>query len=191
MIKNYFLTAWRSLRRNRVSSVINIVGLAVGMAVTILIGLWIWDEVTFDHYHDNYRHIAQVMERETANGDVHTSTAIALPMEAAMNKIYGADFKHIVMSSWNDEHILSIGDKHVGYPGVFIGSGAPELFSLRMVAGSRDGLKGPTSLLLSESVAKALFGSADPGTTTRCSFMSRRRITWIWRRNRRRSGISN
>jgi putative ABC transport system permease protein len=162
MIKNYLVVAWRGLRKNRVSSFINIAGLAMGMAVTILIGLWIWDEVSFDHYHANYRHIAQVMERETVNGNMHTSTAIALPMEAAMNKVYGADFKHIVMSSWNDLHILSLGDKHVSYSGVFIGSAAPELFSLQMVAGSRDGLKGPSSLLLSESVAKALFGEADP-----------------------------
>ncbi len=162
MIKSYLLIAWRSLCKNRVSSFINIAGLAMGMAVTILIGLWIWDEVSFDQYHANYRHIAQVMERETVNGNMHTSTAIALPMEAAMNKAYGADFKHIVMSSWNDLHILSLGDKHVSYSGVFIGSAAPELFSLQMVAGSRDGLKGPSSLLLSESVAKAIFGEADP-----------------------------
>ena len=162
MIKNYLLIAWRSLRKNRVSSFINISGLATGMAVTILIGLWIWDEVSFDHYHDNYRHIAQVMESSTVNGNLRTSTAVALPMEAAMNKTYGADFKHVVMSSWNDGHILSLGDKHVAYPGVFIGSGAPDMLSLRMVAGSKDGLKGPSSMLLSESVATALFGSADP-----------------------------
>ena len=73
------------------------------------------------------------MESETLNGDKHTSTAISLPMEAAMTKNYGADLKHIVMCSWNDGHILSLGDKHVSYPEVFIGSGALEMLSLRMV----------------------------------------------------------
>lgn len=145
--------AWRGLRKGRINSVINIAGLAAGMAVTTLIGLWIWDEASFDRYHNNYEHIAKVRIRETVNGNVHVGEVIALPMEAAMEKGYAADFKHIVMSSWNDGHILSVGDKHVAYPGVFIGSGAPDMLSLRMVRGSRDGLKGPSSLLLSESVA--------------------------------------
>ena len=143
-------------------SVINIAGLAAGMAVTTLIGLWIWDELSYDQYHEHYEHIAQVMIRETANGNVNVGSTVALPMEAAMSQRYGSAFKHIVMASWNDGHILSIGDKHVAYPGVFIGSGAPDMLSLRMVRGSRDGLKGPSSLLLSASVAKALFADGDP-----------------------------
>jgi putative ABC transport system permease protein len=158
MIKNHILIAWRGLCKGRMNSVINISGLAAGMAVTTLIGLWIWDELSFNRCHDHYDHIASVMVRETVNGNVRVGGVIALPMEAAMEKGYGADFKHIVMSSWNDGHILSIGDKHVAYPGVFIGSGAPDMLSLRMVRGSRDGLSGPSSLLISESVARALFG---------------------------------
>jgi putative ABC transport system permease protein len=162
MIKNHFLIAWRGLRKGRMNSVIKIAGLAAGMAVTTLIGLWIWDELSFDHYHDHHDHIASVMIREQVNGDVRVGGVIPLPMEAAMEKGYAADFRHIVMSSWNDGHILSIGDKHVAYPGVFIGSGAPDMLSLRMVRGSRNGLRGPSSLLLSESVARALFGDGDP-----------------------------
>src|SRR5580692_11674258 len=111
MIKNHFLIAWRGLRRGRMNSVINIAGLAAGMAVTTLIGLWIWDELSYDQYHEHYEHIASVMIRETANGNVNVGATIALPMEAAMNQGYGSAFKHIVMASWNDGHILSIGDK--------------------------------------------------------------------------------
>ena len=53
MIKNYLKIAWRNLIRNKASALINIGGLAVGMAVAMLIGLWIWDEVSFDSGYPN------------------------------------------------------------------------------------------------------------------------------------------
>ena len=60
MIRNYFKTAWRNLKKNKVYSFINIGGLAIGMAVAMLIGFWIYDEVNFDKYHQNFESIAQV-----------------------------------------------------------------------------------------------------------------------------------
>ncbi|HMH34733.1 MAG TPA: ABC transporter permease [Puia sp.] len=66
MFKNYFKIAWRNLLRNKISSFINIGGLAMGMSVAILIGLWIYDELSFNKYHQNYDHITQVMTRQKA-----------------------------------------------------------------------------------------------------------------------------
>jgi putative ABC transport system permease protein len=162
MIKNYFKIAWRNLLRNRASSFINVTGLSVGMAVAMLIGLWIWDELSFNKYHQHYNSIAQVMEQDTRNGTVYTSTAVALPLDAAMHKMYGSDFRRMVMSSWNDPHTLAAGDKKISYPGTFIGAEAPEMFTLNMIRGSRNGLKDPSSILISQSVATALFGNDDP-----------------------------
>jgi len=65
MIKNYLKVAWRNLSRNKVYSFINISGLAAGMAVAILIGLWIYDEVSYNKYHKNYDRIAQVIQNVT------------------------------------------------------------------------------------------------------------------------------
>src|SRR5450432_171393 len=162
MIKNYFKIAWRNLFRNRVSSFINITGLSVGMAVAMLIGLWIWDELSFDKYHQNYGRIAQVMENDTHNGTIHTNSAIPLPLDAEMRKSYGSDFKYIVMASWNDQHVLAVGNKKISCPGSFIGEEAPEMLTLDMIKGSRNGLKDPSSMIISKSVATALFGDADP-----------------------------
>jgi tRNA(His) 5'-end guanylyltransferase len=75
MIKNYFKIAWRNLVRSKGYSAINIGGLAVGMAVAMLIGLWVYDELTFNKYHTNYDRIAQVMQHATFNGKVETQTA--------------------------------------------------------------------------------------------------------------------
>jgi putative ABC transport system permease protein len=72
MIRNYFKTAWRNLIRNRASSVINIGGLAIGMAVAIQIGLWIYDELSFNKNFSNYPHIVKVVQNVTNNGEVQT-----------------------------------------------------------------------------------------------------------------------
>ena len=103
MIKNYLTTARRNLVKNRASSFINIGGLAVGMAVAMLIGLWIWDELSFDKYHQNYDKIAMVMQSETASGNVNTGATISLPLDAALRKNYGGDFKHIALSSFPEK----------------------------------------------------------------------------------------
>jgi len=161
MIKNYLTIAWRNLVKNRASSFINIGGLAVGMAVAMLIGLWIWDELSFDKYHQNYDKIAIVMQSETANGDVSTGATISLPLDAALRKNYGSDFKHIALSSFPEQHVLNVGEKNVAYQGSFMGAEAPEMFTLKILAGKRDGLKDQSSILISQSVATALFGSAD------------------------------
>ena len=61
MIKNYFKIAWRNLVKSKFYSGINILGLAAGMAVAMLIAFWIWDEVTYDRYHAKHDRLAQVM----------------------------------------------------------------------------------------------------------------------------------
>ncbi|MBS1520306.1 MAG: ABC transporter permease [Bacteroidetes bacterium] len=162
MIKNYLKVAWRNLIKNKATSFINIGGLAVGMAVAILIGLWIWDELSFDKYHKNYDRIAIVMQNETFNGTVNTGAAVSLPFDAELRKSYGSDFKHIALSSWTNKHIFTVGDKNISFSGNFMGDEAPEIFSLNMLKGNDKGLKDRSSILISQSVAKALFGDANP-----------------------------
>jgi hypothetical protein len=67
MFTNYLKIALRSLIRNKTYSLLNISGLATGMAVALLIGLWIWDELSFNTYHKKYDRIAQVMLGNKAN----------------------------------------------------------------------------------------------------------------------------
>ncbi|WP_426668902.1 ABC transporter permease [Mucilaginibacter sp. McL0603] len=162
MIKNYFKIAWRNLIKNKASSFINIGGLAVGMAVAMLIGLWIWDELSFDKYHQNYDRVAIAMQHETFDGTINTSAVISLPLDAELRKSYGNDFKHIALSSWTEKHVFNVGDKNISYSGNFMGSEAPEIFSLKMISGTRDGIKDRSSMMISQSVAKALFGNTDP-----------------------------
>ena len=68
MLKNYFKIAWRNLGRSKAHSFINIVGLSFGMAVAILIGLWMYDELSYNKNFDNYDHVAQVIQNVSNNG---------------------------------------------------------------------------------------------------------------------------
>lgn len=162
MISNYFRLAFRNLRKNKSHSFINIAGLSVGMAVAMLIGLWIWDELSYDKYHQNYNRIAQVGQHVNVNGTIKTGKTMPIPLGEELRKTYSGDFKHVVLSSFIDKHVLSAGDKNITQKGAFMQSAAPDLFTLVMVKGSRTGLKDPSAIMLSSSTAQMLFDDADP-----------------------------
>ena len=162
MIKNYLKIAFRNLAKNKVSSFINIGGLAVGMAVAILIGLWVYDELSFDKYHKNYDRIAQVMQHANFNGEWDSQTANPAVMGPELRNKYGSDFKYVVQSSWTGSHLLSVGNKHITKVGNFFEPDAPEMLSLKMLKGTRAGLKDPYSIMLSASAAESVFGKEDP-----------------------------
>ncbi|MBS1533153.1 MAG: ABC transporter permease [Bacteroidetes bacterium] len=164
MIKNYLKIAWRNLVKNRVSSFINIGGLAVGMAAAMLIGLWVWDELSFNKYHQNYNHIAQVNTymHDPGSGRQGINNTLQYPLITELENNYKNNFKYIVPASWNEDDILSAGDKKFSRTGLFMDPHAPEMLTLKMIRGSRSGLKDPHSVMLSESTANAFFGNADP-----------------------------
>jgi putative ABC transport system permease protein len=162
MIKNYFKIAWRNLINSKGYSAINIGGLAVGMAVAMLIGLWVHDELSFDKYHMNYDRIAQVMQHANYNGKVVTQVANPGLMGPELRNKYGSDFKYVVQSSWTSGHLLTVGNRHITKVGNFFEPDAPEMLTLKMLRGTRAGLKDPYSIMLSASAAESIFGSEDP-----------------------------
>ena len=162
MIKNYFKTAWRNLVKSKGSSFINISGLSVGMAVAMLIGLWIWDELNFDKYHKNYDTIAQVMQHQNYNGEIATQAANPAQMAEEIRRVYGRDFKYVLQSTWNNNHSLTYKDKIFLKSGSSIEPEITEMLTLRMLKGTRAGLKDMNSILLSSTVAKAIFNDTDP-----------------------------
>src|ERR1700743_3850079 len=96
MIRNYFKVALRHLRKNGVLSFINIGGLAAGMAVVLLIGLWITDELSYNTYHKHHDRIAQLMVNADYNGQVYTISSNPMPLAAALRSEYGKAFSYIV-----------------------------------------------------------------------------------------------
>ncbi|RYU90557.1 FtsX-like permease family protein [Mucilaginibacter terrigena] len=165
MFRNYLKISWRNLTKNKAHTFINVTGLSVGMAVAMLIGLWIWDELSYDKYFQNKDKIVQVWQHQTFNGKIGSQTSIPIPLGTLLRTDYtgkGKDFKYMVLSSWTFEHILAVGDKKITQTGNFMQPEAPDMLSLKMLKGTRGGLKDPSSILLSAKVAKTLFGDADP-----------------------------
>jgi ABC-type antimicrobial peptide transport system permease subunit len=161
MFKSYLKIAWRNLLKNKVYSFINIGGLALGMVITILIGLWMHDELTFDRYHDHYDRLVQAMQHQISGGVKRTGVAIPMPLESELRTRYGSDFEHISLFTWIGDHILSFKDQKVAKTGNYVQTDFPEMASLEMIHGSYADFRDPASVFLSESVALALFGSTD------------------------------
>lgn len=162
MLKNYLKIAYRNLLKNKAHSLINIAGLSVGMAVAMLIGLWIWDELSFDKSFKNYDHLAQIKQNVLVNGDVATGTSVPWPIGSQISKDYGSNFKAVSMASFTYGHILGLGDKKLNINGTFFEPQALDMLSVNMLKGGKTALNDPSSILLSASTAKAYFGNGDP-----------------------------
>jgi putative ABC transport system permease protein len=159
MIKNYFKIAWRNLLKSKVYSSINVLGLACGMAVAMLIGFWMFDELTFDHYHANHKKIAQVMITQTFNNQTGTGQAMAIPLGMELRNKYGSDFKYVTLCSWNFGFIVGTGEKKLSKSGMWVQPEFPIMMGLEKLHGNLKALTDPSSILIDQSLAAALFGT--------------------------------
>ncbi|SDQ12837.1 ABC transporter permease [Flagellimonas zhangzhouensis] len=162
MLKNYLKIAWRNLTKHKAYTIINVGGLALGMAVTLIIGLWINDELNHNSHFPQKDKIAQVYQSQTMNGQTGTGPAIPRPLEMAMREDYMDNFKYVVMSSWNTPQYLKNGETSLSRNGYFIQRDAPEMLDLKIIKGEKDGLREINTIMLSESSANALFSNEDP-----------------------------
>ncbi|HVI44076.1 MAG TPA: hypothetical protein VM802_04385 [Chitinophaga sp.] len=120
MLGRYFQIAIRNLLKNKGTAVLNIAGLATGMAVALLVGLWVYDEVTYNRYHRNYDTIADVMMQSTYNGTVRTQPEVPIPLRDELANKYGSYFQRISLSTYPDKHVLTYGDKMLIKTGRFM-----------------------------------------------------------------------
>ena len=162
MLTTHLKTAWRSFQKNRSSAFINIAGLAVGMAVAGLIGLWITDELSFNKYHRNYDRIVQIRQTEKFLGTTRVWSNLPYRLLNELQTNYKEDFTHVAAAINTDGFSLASGLTTISTPGLFIDSAAPEMLTLKMLSGNQKALSTPHSILLSASVAKTLFGNSNP-----------------------------
>ncbi|MEP6750245.1 MAG: ABC transporter permease [Bacteroidota bacterium] len=164
MLKSHLKIAWRSFIKNKTSSFINMSGLALGMTVAILICLWIWDELSFNHYHKNYKRIAIAMSIETINGATTAESFASVPLAGALNNSFPGDFKNSSLIRETSQVLKTDdkSDKIITQTGMWVQEGFTAMFTFKPLKGSLNVLKDPSAILLSQSAAKALFADADP-----------------------------
>lgn len=182
MLRSYFRIAIRNLIKNKGYTFINIAGLASGMAVALLIGLWIWDELTYNTYHKNYDRLAQVWQHNLYNGVKASQVSNPYVMAEEIRNTYGSDFKYVLQSTWNFGRVLTVGDKMFSKAGMYWEPGVLDMLSIKLIHGSpENALKDPNSILLSQSVATAYFGDSNPvGQTMRINNQSDVKVTGVY-----------
>lgn len=163
MYKSYVKVGWRNMLRNRGYSIINISGLAVGMAAAILNGLWIWHEVSYDTYFDNYDRIALVAEEgNDPRRGTWLSSTMTYPLSTALKTNYSQHFKRIARSTWSTDNIIISGETKLSAKGMYVEPDFPEMFSFHMISGTRTSLGEPHTIMISVALAHRLFGDDDP-----------------------------
>lgn len=162
MLQHHLKISWRQLVKNKGYSFLNISGLAIGMAVVVLISLWVWDELSYNRNIENYDRIARVMINQTIDSDIQTSWSSPKQFAPALREGYASNFKYICTTSHFTGRALIVGDKTIGRAGMFVDAQMPDMLSLNMLSGTRNSLEDPYSILISESTAKALFDEENP-----------------------------
>ena len=162
MIKNYFKIAWRNLLHNKTFSLINIFGLALGMTCSLLIMLWLKDELKRDKFHANDKRLFRVMENQYYSGDI--STFPSSPGILAENIV--KDVPEIEMASqmlWEEEPLFTVGDKFDKEKGRYVQKDFLRMFSFKLAKGDpATALARPDAVVISKNLAEKYFKGEDP-----------------------------
>ena len=162
MLKNYFKTAWRNIMRSKGYSALNVFGLATGMAVALLIGLWVYNEYSYDRFLPEYQQLYRVQRNFSSNSDTLTFRTTSLKLADALRSQI-PEIEYVAESDWMGYHGLLTGDKKFYMPGACIGGDFLKMFKYSLLQGdARNVMQDPYSIVLTASAAKALFGSENP-----------------------------
>lgn len=163
MIKHNFKISYRQMLRNKAYSFINVSGLAIGLVVAMLIGLWVQDELAFNKYHSNYESTYHLLRHENNGDERHTNSSLVTAMGTYISTNYPDMVERTVISRARTQNrVISNGDNKFRQIGLFMQEDAPGMLGLEMIRGTQDGLTDMTSIMLSESFANRLFGEEDP-----------------------------
>jgi hypothetical protein len=117
MFKNYLKTAWRNITKDKAHSTINIAGLSVGMAVAMLIGLWMYNELSANKHFKNYDSLYHVIMHQSNNDEIYTSWVTPFSLGDELKSKF-SDIKAAAMCDGGGRHSLENGDKKT-YEGWF------------------------------------------------------------------------
>src|SRR5688572_20337552 len=151
MFRNYFKAAWRNLVKNKVYSTLNIMGLAVGMAVALLIGLWTYNEYTYDRFLPNYQQLYHVKRNFNSNGQIITFGNVSLKLADVLRSQI-PEIEYVAESDWMIPHGLMVRNKKFYMSGAQINGDFLKMFEYPLLYGNASTvLKDPYSIVLTQS----------------------------------------
>src|SRR5512133_2992 len=163
MIKNYFKIALRNIKRYSSYSILNICGMAIGMAFAILILLWVQDEWSYDRHFDNADNLYRVIgDMSTTEGESSLTAITPAPLAKALKE----EYPEIIRSSrCGVGSLLSfkMGDEFIEETAVPVDNDFLKMFNIEFVAGDiNNALNEPNNIVLTEKIAKKYFGNENP-----------------------------
>ena len=168
MLKNYFLITIRNLYKNPFYSLINILGLTIGIVCTILIMLWVVDETSYNKFIPKYKNLYQLYVNAEFDGKINSWRSVPLPSYEAL-KTRDANIKNTCVMDWGGKHLLKVGDTNINKEGFWVSEEFLEMFEYPLLMGDKSlVLDDASSIVISESLGKILFGEENPmGKTIR------------------------
>src|SRR5436190_4911033 len=161
MIKNYLKSAWRNLIRNKAFSAINILGLALGMTCSLLILLWVHDELSVDSFHTNGKYLYQVYERNFFDGKVEANYPTQALLAEELKRVF-PEIKNASSLEWNTTNTFEAGEKIDKMEGSFAGEDFFSMFSYPLLQGSaQTALNTLNGIAISRKMAEHFFGNAE------------------------------
>ena len=158
MWKNYFKIAWRNIQRSKGYALINIFGLGIGMAASILILIWVQFELSVDRYHENSDRVYAVWRNAEMQGEIFTWDYTPAPYGPTLKEQYPEVEEVARITEW-DPQLLTVGETSFYEESTFTDPGFFKMFSFEVIAGDPvSAMEEPESVVLTESVARKLFG---------------------------------
>ena len=163
MFRNYLLVAWRNLVRHKTFSLINVAGLAVAMACSLLMALYVADELSYDRFHANHHRIFRVGHSFVKSGsDLERSAPVHLSLAPRLQSAFPVIEKVVRLDFWK-QPIRYGTTKHPENVIVFADSSFFDVFSFSFAKGNpRTALRGPNTAVVTQTAAATYFGTANP-----------------------------
>lgn len=161
MIKLFLKTALRNFKRNPLNTAINILGLALGFTVALVSTLWVLKQFSFDKHYSNYRHIYQVMMTGTFNNEKSTDRSTPIPLVKTIASDFKNEMPDAALVTNMESNNIKVGDKKLNAPGFYAMGKFAELFSFESSQGNSTTPNTPSTIIVSESLAKRLFDKTD------------------------------
>jgi len=161
MFRNFFKIAYRNLLRSKGFSIINISGLAIGMASAILILLWIQNEYSHDKFHQKGDRIYTLNNQDRFNGELWAWSTTPEILGATLQLNYKDDVEEVVRCNFAN-FLMTVGDRHFNVRGNFTDPGFLNVFSFPLLRGNpKTALNDISNVVITEKLAKKLFGNED------------------------------
>ncbi|OOQ61854.1 ABC transporter permease [Mucilaginibacter pedocola] len=162
MIKNYLKVAWRGIANNKISSIINIGGLALGMAVSFMLMLYVYNEYSYDKFHTNSERLYQVFKNQPTNGEIRTKPLTQQLLAGTIKKDL-PEVEEVARINESKDALIALKGQGIKVNTVAADQSLFNLFDFEFVWGNkRTALTDPTGIVISESTAIAIFGNRNP-----------------------------